>query len=154
MEEKREKTVSVVRAEAPEQFAQAGALASALWPHNTAQAMTDDLARRDRAENAVLLAMEGGEAIGFAHAALRHDYVQGTDSSPVGYLEGIYVRDAHRLRGVARALVDAAAAWAKAQGCTEFASDCELENVYSARMHKALGFEEAGRIVCFVRPID
>ena len=33
-------------------------------------------------------------------------------------------------------------------GCTEFASDCELDNTDSLRFHLHAGFEEAGRIIC------
>ena len=34
-------------------------------------------------------------------------------------------------------------------GCTEFASDCELDNTDSLRFHLHTGFEEANRIICF-----
>lgn len=146
-------TISIIRAQTPAHFAAAGALAAALWPDNTAQEMADELACGDAEENAVLIAYAGETPIAFAHVGLRHDYVEGADSSPVGYLEGIYVDAAYRRRGIARRLIDAGCAWAKERGCTQFASDCELENTHSARMHEALGFEEAGRIVCFVKEI-
>ena len=38
---------------------------------------------------------------GFAQCQLRHDYVEGTDSSPVGYLEGIFVTERYRHKGIA-----------------------------------------------------
>ena len=41
--------------------------------------------------------------------------------------------------------------WAKEQGCTEFASDCELENEDSLRFHLKMGFKEANRIICFAK---
>ena len=63
------------------------------------------------------------QAVGFAEASLRHDYVSGCETSPVGFLEGIYVAPQARRQGVARALVDQVAAWTRAQGCTELASD-------------------------------
>ena len=94
-----------------------------------------------------------GKAIGFAQCQLRHEYVEGTDSSPVGYLEGIFVEDAYRRHGYARALLRACEAWAKEKHCTEFASDCELENDDSLRFHTAMGFEEANRIICFRKDI-
>ena len=31
--------------------------------------------------------------VGFAQCQLRHDYVEGTSTSPVGYLEGIFVAE-------------------------------------------------------------
>jgi aminoglycoside 6'-N-acetyltransferase I len=87
--------------------------------------------------------------IAFAQCQLRHDYVEGTDSSPVGYLEGIYVQEKYRKNGYAAELLSECEKWAKENGCTEFASDCELENIDSLRFHMALGFEEANRIICF-----
>ena len=60
--------------------------------------------------------------IGFAQVQLRYDYVEGTSSSPVGYLEGIFIEKAYRKKGYAKALLSACEAWAKGKGCTEFAS--------------------------------
>ena len=94
-----------------------------------------------------------GEQIGFAQCQLRHDYVEGTETSPVGYLEGIYIKEADRHQGIARALLAACEDWAKAQGCTEFASDCELTNTESQAFHQAVGFSEANRIVAFVKKL-
>ena len=84
---------------------------------------------------------------------LRHDYVEGTDTSPVGYLEGIYVMEGYRDRGIASALLRACESWAKSNGCVEFASDCQLDNVQSLRFHLKVGFEEAGRIICFTKKL-
>ena len=88
---------------------------------------------------------------GFAQCQLRRDYVEGTSSSPVGYLEGIYVDEARRRRGHARELLRACEAWAKERGCTEFASDCELDNAASLAFHLHAGFEEANRLICFAK---
>ncbi len=125
-----------------------------LWPEHSLAEMRAEyaelIARRDCA---VFLACVEGEAVGYAQAQLRHDYVEGTESSPVGYLEGVYVREAFRRRGIARALLSACENWAKEMGCTEFASDCELENTLSQAFHACSGFREANRIVCFVKPL-
>lgn len=87
--------------------------------------------------------------IAFAQCGLRHDYVEGTDSSPVGYLEGIFVSDGFRKQGYATELLAECEKWAREKGCTEFASDCELDNADSFSFHMSLGFEEANRIICF-----
>ena len=87
--------------------------------------------------------------IAFAQCQLRHDYVEGTDSSPVGYLEGIFVSDQYRRNGYAAELLSECEKWAIEKGCTEFASDCELGNTDSIKFHMSLGFEEANRIICF-----
>lgn len=104
-------------------------------------------------ESAVFVRREDGRPIAFAHAQLRHDYVEGTESSPVGYLEGVFVLEEFRRRGVARALVGAAEAWARGMGCSEFASDCELSNELSLAFHLAVGFIEANRVICFSKRI-
>jgi aminoglycoside 6'-N-acetyltransferase I len=92
---------------------------------------------------------DDGEAVGFAEASLRHDYVNGCETSPVAFLEGIYVAPAHRRRGIALRLVAAIADWARKQGCSEFASDAAIDNLASHRLHESLGFAETQRVVYF-----
>lgn len=128
-------------------------LRQALWPNGgDTGAHADDIARllADPGDTVNLIARDKtGNAIGFAEASLRHDYVNGCDSSPVAFLEGIYVAPAARQRGVARALVDAIQNWAREQGCTELASDAATSNTGSLNMHHALGFEETEHVVFF-----
>ena len=95
----------------------------------------------------------GRQARRFAQCQLRRDYVEGTDTSPVGYLEGVFVLGEYRLRGYAKELLSCCENWAKQKHCSEFASDCELENDVSLRFHIAMGFEEANRIICFRKDI-
>ena len=91
--------------------------------------------------------------VGFAQCGLRTDYVEGTESSPVGYLEGIFVKEEYRKNGYAKELSCACELWAKEIGCSEFASDCELDNITSYNFHMAMGFEEANRIICFKKKL-
>ncbi len=100
-----------------------------------------------------MLAIDKEKAIGFAQCQLRFDYVEGTKTSPVGYLEGIFVKESHRNNGYARELVKACERWAEEQGCIEFASDCSIDNEESLAMHLRLGFMEAGRIICFKKSL-
>ena len=58
-----------------------------------------------------------------------------------------------RHAGFAKELLRECEDWAKAKGCTEFASDCELENTESLKFHMAMGFEEANRVICFKKNI-
>ena len=129
-------------------------LAVLLWPEHQAEAMEREIALLI-AENkaAFFLAREGELPTGFAQCALRHDYVEGTSTSPVGYLEGLYVLEEHRRGGVAAGLLSACESWARQQGCREFASDCELHNEQSLRFHLGTGFEEANRIICFTKKL-
>jgi aminoglycoside 6'-N-acetyltransferase I len=89
------------------------------------------------------------QAAGFIEVAIRTDYVNGTDSSPVAFLEGIYIVPEARRTGIARALVAIAERWAINRGCREFASDAALENELSHAVHRALGFQETERVVFF-----
>ena len=123
-----------------------------LWPDHSREEMGSEMAPLLAATEAAVFGwQEEGRWEAFAQCQLRHDYVEGCETSPVGYLEGIYVREPLRGRGVARALLAACQAWAKEQGCAEFASDCELSNEDSLRFHLAAGFQEAGRIICFTK---
>ncbi|MDP9762202.1 aminoglycoside 6'-N-acetyltransferase I [Agrobacterium sp. SORGH_AS 745] len=90
-----------------------------------------------------------GMAIGFADVSLRRDYVNGCDTSPVAFLEGVYVEEKFRGQGVAAALIAEVTRWAISKGVSELASDADIANVDSHRMHAALGFEETERVVYF-----
>jgi aminoglycoside 6'-N-acetyltransferase I len=59
------------------------------------------------------------------------------------------VDEDYRKRGAGRALMDAALEWARARGHVEIASDTQLENKRSQKVHRALGFDEVERIVVF-----
>ena len=132
-----------------------GELACGLWPHHTPDAMRAEMAETlEMPDAAFFLAFAEKTAVGFAQCQLRRDYVEGTDSYPVGYLEGIYVLPGHRRQGIAKALLSACESWAKSMGCREFASDCELTNKDSLRFHLNVGFREANRIICFVRELN
>lgn len=129
-------------------------LALQLWPENTAEDLTEEFKESIQNNSAqFFLLYDQNEAVGFAQCGLRHDYVEGTDSSPVGYLEGIYVKDTHRRRGCAAQLLSACEDWARSRSCTEFASDCELGNDMSLAFHLGAGFAEANRIICFTKKL-
>ena len=95
----------------------------------------------------------GGRGLGFAEASIRTDYVNGTSSSPVAYLEGLYVAPEARGRGIARSLVLAVSEWAVAAGCPELASDTQPENLVSQAVHTRLGFVETERAVFFSKSL-
>ena len=132
-------------------LAQAALLADELFPGHAPGELLAEWEALSPSECAVFLATQDGAPVGFAQCQLRRDYVEGTETSPVGYLEAIYVRTGFRRRGAATALLSACEDWARARGCVEFASDCELGNTDSAAFHLAAGFAEANRIVCFTK---
>ena len=131
----------------------AAALAARMWDH-PAQELTEDFSDLlNRPDAAIFVADQAGRIVGFAQCQLRRDYVEGTETSPVGYLEGVFVDEACRRQGIAKALLAACEAWAEGLGCAEFASDCELSNTDSIGFHGHVGFTEANRIVCFVKDL-
>jgi aminoglycoside 6'-N-acetyltransferase I len=96
---------------------------------------------------------ESNAAVGFVEAAIRTDHVNGTESSPVAFLEGLYVVPEARQQRVARALVGTVERWALDVGCRELASDALLENHVSHVVHRALGFDETEHVVFFRKPL-
>ena len=125
----------------------------ALWPEGESSGHASEIeqffAGALKMPLEVLLAVdERGRPVGFAELSIRN-YAEDCVTDRVAYLEGWYVDAEWRRRGVGKALVAAAEAWARAQGCTEFGSDALLENETSAAAHRALGFEETVRIRCF-----
>jgi len=129
-------------------------LAIQMWEDNVLEKLSTELAELMKSpEAAVFLGKIDGQAIGFAQCQLRHDYVEGTETSPVGYLEGIFIAEGYRKQGYAKQLLAACENWAREQGCMEFASDCELDNTESLKFHLGLGFEEANRVICFTKSL-
>jgi aminoglycoside 6'-N-acetyltransferase I len=122
----------------------------ALWPECAHDEHVAEIDETLAAEGQACLVAESmtGELLGFAEVALR-PFAVGCKSGPVGCLDGWYVRPHDRRQGIGRALVAAAEDWALSEGCIEMASDALLENSISQSAHRALGYEEAGQLVCF-----
>ncbi len=130
-------------------------LAILLWPDHTFNDLKQEMDETLSDKNAVFyLYLDGDVPVGFAQCQLRFDYVEGTDSSPVGYLEGIFVTENYRKKGIAKQLVNACEQWSIENGCTEFASDCEITNVESYNFHMKIGFQEEARIICFRKNLE
>lgn len=129
-------------------------LAIKMWSDNTISELQTEFLDLICSDNAVcFIKYVGNKEVGFAQCQLRNDYVEGTDTSPVGYLEGIFIEKEYRQRGYAKELLLKCEKWAKEKHCTEFASDCEIDNDTSLEFHLAMGFEEVNRIICFKKDI-
>ena len=146
--------LSVIKRAGIEDAENLAGMAIQMWTDHTPEDLAEEfrtLVMND--ETACFIKYVDEKPIAFAYCQLRHDYVEGTENSPVGYLEGIFVSDEYRRNGYAAELLAECEKWAKEKGCTEFASDCELDNEESLKFHLALGFEEANRIICFKKGI-
>ena len=148
-----------VRLAEPRDIPRLAAMRVALWPDGSLEEHTRELHEHFTAgppgpyPYVILVAEAGGELIAFAEVTLR-SYADGCDPhQPVGYLEGWYVDESHRRRGIGAALVRAAEEWARDHGCTEFASDTWHENEGAQQAHEALGFEIVDRVVNYRKPL-
>jgi aminoglycoside 6'-N-acetyltransferase I len=145
-----------VRLGSPADGEQLARLRHALWPESTAadHAKELDLILVGKAPGILPATVFVAEAnsdtiLGFLEAGLR-SHADGCDPShPVGYVEGWYVAETDRRRGIGAALLHAAEDWARTQGCTEMASDTQLENALSQHAHKSLGFEVTERSILY-----
>ena len=129
-------------------------LAVLMWKNHSINELIDEFSEiLDSGKAQFFLKYENHSPIGFAQCQLRYDYVEGTSTSPVGYLEGIFVKESYRSKGYAKELLTECEVWAKGNGCQEFASDCEIDNINSFHFHKAMNFTEANRIICFTKEL-
>jgi aminoglycoside 6'-N-acetyltransferase I len=87
--------------------------------------------------------------LGFLEVGLRSHADHCDPALPVGYVEGWYVVEGQRRRGIGKQLLAAAEDWARGQGCVEMASDTQLGNALSQRVHKLLGFEIVEHAILF-----
>ena len=137
-----------------ENFEQLTELASALWP-NTEK----DLIKKDfvytigHLSHRVLLAKLDEEYIGFIHMSIRSGFVEGANTTPVGYVEGIYVKPDFRRKGVAKELYHAGLKWLKSKKCTEIGADIDINNDLCPDFYTGMGFKEVNRIISYINNI-
>jgi aminoglycoside 6'-N-acetyltransferase I len=135
------------------------ALRHALWPEGSLEEHAEETrailagAPKSTMPLAIFVAEEARALIAFIEVGLR-SHADGCDPArPVGFVEGWYVADTHRGRGVGRALLRAAEDWSREQGCRELASDTWIDNEGSQAAHVALGFEVVDRCVHFKKTL-
>lgn len=125
-----------------------------LWPKcNYKEEFQNGLKILESKTETAFIAKNHGIYLGFIQLALRFEFVEGTSTSPVLYMEGIYVDPSHRKEGIAKKLIEAADKWGKEKGCTEMASDTEITNQLSIDFHQSVGFSEVNRLVAFQKKL-
>lgn len=90
----------------------------------------------------VLVAEEDGALAGAASLWIRPRL---NWTAPEAWLPDLYVRPAHRRRGVARALLDACVAEARARGCHTLKLESGHDRTSSHPLYGAYGFAHYGR---------
>ena len=130
-----------------------GKMRNALWPESSVEEHERELVPilAGKAPGIMPLvyfvAEDSGVIVGFVEVGLRST-ADGCDwARAVGYIEGWYVAESHRRRGVGAQLVAAAENWAREQGCTEMASDTQIDNAQSLQAHLHLGYEITERSI-------
>ena len=141
-----------VRPVAPADAAQWRRMRLALWPDSVPDEIDQFFAGLLHEPLAVLVADDGGALVGFVELSIRN-IAEGCSTDRIAYLEGWWVDVGKRRHGIGRALIAAAEEWGRAQGCTEFGSDTQIDNEASANAHAALGFEEVERVRCYLKPL-
>jgi aminoglycoside 6'-N-acetyltransferase I len=94
----------------------------------------------------------GGIPAGFVEVSMR-DYAPGCTSSPVPYIEGLWVAPAVRQSGIARKLVTYVEDLVRDEGHRELASDVLSDNLVSQNVHEAMSFRETARVVHYRKVI-
>ena len=123
---------------------------AALWPQERPQAhggWIDEILGSDQAWGFMAETGDGITA-GFAEIAIRA-YANGCDSRPVPFLEGIWVEERLRRRGIGKALISHATAFLAARGFRELGSDSQIDDSLAHASHRGWGFAETERVVYF-----
>ena len=98
--------------------------------------------RLGRLDAEALVADAGGEIVGVAAVQVMHVLEH---DAPVARLTALVVREEARRRGVARALLDAVAARARAAGCEHLHVTSAERRADAHEAYRALGFADTGR---------
>ncbi len=126
-----------------------------LWPHYTKSRLSEIFVEVLESEKEkAYVCRTKNEYAAFISVSIRFEYVPGSRSSPVGYVEGLYVKPHLRKKGIAKQLVQKGEEWASSKGCSQIASDVELENEHSYDFHRQIGFEEVQRVICLIKDIS
>ena len=145
-----------IRPAHPSDLDQLAHLFEALWPKSSAEEHAQELRLLLGGKAALVLTMpltifvaEASDRtlVGFLEVDLRSHADGCKPSQPVGYIEGWYVAEDHRQRGVGTKLLAKAEDWARSHKCIEMASDAIIDNELSQCAHEALGYEVVDRCV-------
>lgn len=124
-------------------------LRQALWDassENDHRAEMVDIIENSEDQFVAVADAGGGVLAGFLEASIR-SHVEDCNTENVGYLEGWFVDPRFRQQGIGGRLVGFAEEWARKKGCSEMASDAEIDNITSQRAHARLGYSETARLV-------
>lgn len=131
------------------------ALMIALWPDCSLKEEYENCQKIMLADDQTCFLLKDDVGyLAFIQLSVRKEYVEGANSKPVAYIEGIYMKEEYRKLGLGAKLISLGVEWGKAKNCTQIASDVELDNQISINFHKKSGFKEVNRLVCFIKDLN
>jgi len=89
-----------------------------------------------------------GTLLGLVELSSRN-IVDGCLSSPVAYIEGLYLKPEYRHRGLGKEVIELLRSWCRERSFSELATDAQLANEAAQRFYRAAGFQETDRVVEF-----
>jgi len=99
------------------------------------------------------LKIDEDQIIGLVELSSRN-IVDGCLSSPVAYIEGLYLKKKYRDKGLGKEAIEIIKNWCKENDFSELGADTELKNIKAQKFFKSVGFHESYRIVEFCTKID
>jgi len=147
------KMMNIVKAN-NEDFEELVKMGLLLWPKHSEKEIKEEFNRILRSDrDIVFVGKEDHLLVAFVSASIKEEHIPGANEYPVGYLEGLYVKEKYRKRGIAKELIRKAEEWAKTKGCKEMGSDTWDWNKESIEFHKKLGFTEHSTLVHFIKKL-
>ncbi len=130
------------------------ALRHLLWPDQSAEAHFAEIKEMLSEQGAVGYGgfASDGALIAFAEVSIRA-YANGCTSTPVPFLEGIFVAKLKRRQGIAGLLLAQIGRDLRGKGFVELCSDAEMHNTASHLAHRHWGFVETERVIYFRKPL-
>lgn len=122
----------------------------ALWPSCPREWHTTDIGEKlcDPEAWGFIAETAACQPAGLAELSIRK-YANGCESSPVPFLEGIWIEPQFRRQGAAGRLIAHIEAFLTARGFREIGSDALIDNSTSHAAHARWGFSETERVVYF-----
>jgi len=126
-----------------------------LWPRCSDVRHRDEVRRTLRNPNrlAAFLSFLEGRPVGLLEMSIREE-VDGCINSPAAFIEGWFVEEQERRKGIGSRLLWAAEQWAISKKCHEIGSDSEVGNVVAILSHQSCGYTQIETVVKFVKTIQ
>ena len=134
----------------PRDVDRVAALTTELGYPSTGEQIARRFAQIDGQPNQIIfVAEEAGDTVAWLHVAV-HPYLENDASAEI---LGLVVAEDHRDRGIGQALVDAAEAWALAQGCATMRVRSRVTRERAHAFYERDGFRRVKTQHCFEKTI-